>query len=544
MNDEEIDIKTLIIRDYAEFINTNWEPPTYNDLEDIGYTRSMIRHHFGNITKLHDQVISSGLITEVSTPNQLFNKNQKIPSDKKRFIVTTAVADSVAHYGFIESLRKYAEVNDAQIVVLPCESKVNSFQNDSAVFDPIFFSEDILIVNQDISLNDNIILRSIQISANQIKPITGMSRFGSREGSYIFASPKQFLEYVPSSVRGKNYAIMTPGACTKPNYMKDVRYVSKRLAYIADQDHTLGAIIVEIEDESLFHFRQIQADENGNFIDLGKKYSADSVEEGIETTLILGDIHGVNVDIDVISAFTRDFNHLVVKNVVCHDIFDGISISHHIITPGKKSKRFKESSVNDLLYEEALETFRIAQYLWKSFDPDDLLIVKSNHDEVIDRWIDESRFIYEPQNYRAGLELAIAKYDGGKDLLEKAMEMAAESLLEKSESEKAKYLIEKFTFLQRDDSVKISGVEIAAHGDLGQNGSRASLAQLEKIYGKCVIGHSHSAAIHRGVFRVGTFSKLDMGYNVGPTSWTHTGALLYEDGSCQLVNYVNDKFYL
>lgn len=541
---EEIDVKPLIIKDYAEFINTNWEPPTYNDLEELGHTRSTIRHHFGNITKLHEQVLDSGLITEVSTTSQLFGKNQKIPSDKKRFIVTTAVADSKAHLGFIGSLKNYANLNNAQIVVLPCESKVNSFQNDSAVFDPIFFEDDIIVVDKDISLNDNIILRSIQISANQIKPITGLSRFGSREGSYIFASPKQFLEYVPSSKRGKNYAIMTPGACTIPNYMKDVRYMSKRLAYIADQDHTIGAIIVEIEDDKIFHFRQIQANSKGEFIDLGIKYSQDFVDDNIETTLIPGDLHGVNVDPEVLFAFTDDFKHLKVKNVVCHDIFDGVSISHHIITPGKKSKRFKESPINDLLYDEALETFLTANYLLKTLKPVDLLIVKSNHDEVIDKWIDEARFIYEPQNYRAGLELAITKYDSDKDLLEKSMEMAAENLLTEEESKEAKKTIESFTFLKRDESIKISGVEIAAHGDLGQNGSRASMAQLEKIYGRCVIGHSHSGAIQRGVFRVGTFSKLDMGYNVGPTSWTHTAALLYEDGSCQLVNYVNGNFYL
>ena len=41
------------------------------------------------------------------------------------------------------------------------------------------------------------------------------------------------------------------------------RYVSKRLSYIADHDHTIGALIVEIEDDKYFHFRHVQADEEG-----------------------------------------------------------------------------------------------------------------------------------------------------------------------------------------------------------------------------------------------------------------------------------------
>ncbi|MFK5283800.1 hypothetical protein ACI3PL_29915, partial [Lacticaseibacillus paracasei] len=67
---------------------------------------------------------------------------------------------------------------------------------------------------------------------------------------------------------------MTTGACTLPKYY-DNKFVSKRLSYIADHDHTIGAIIVEIENDKLFHFRQIQADENGSFIDYGVQYNPD-----------------------------------------------------------------------------------------------------------------------------------------------------------------------------------------------------------------------------------------------------------------------------
>ena len=98
-------------------------------------------------------------------------------------------------------------------------------------------------------------------------------------------------------------------------------------------------------------------------------------------------------------------------------------------------------------------------------------------------------------------------------------------------------------FLDRNSSFNISGIQLAAHGDLGVNGAKPSLNGLEEAYGNCVIGHNHSAAIQRGVFRVGTMSKLEMGYNRGPSSWTQTNCIVYDNGQRQLVNYINGEYY-
>lgn len=545
MNEQDDSVKSLILKDYVNLVNETWEIPSYSKMMRLGHTKAAIRHHYGNITELHDYAVTQGLLTSVSSKDVFSNKSE-LPVDKKIFVITTAVADSQVHPEFLASLKHFARLKDAQIVVLPCEDKVNSFQNDTAVFDPALADPSIFVVHQDTNINENLFLCSIQVSASQIKPITGLSRIGSREGSYIFASPKQFLEYVPTANQGKNYTIMTPGACTIPNYMRNTRYMSKRLSYIANNDHTLGAIIVEVESDKIFHFRHIQAAEDGSFIDLGVRYRGDApAEHMVPTTVILGDLHGVNHDVDVLKAFVDGFAELNIKRLVLHDTFDGLSISHHIQEPGSRSARFKSSPVSDVLVDEAFETFKIVKKLTKDLAPEETIIVKSNHDEVIDKWIDQARFIDEPQNYRIGLELAAFKYDGIGDLLQMAMKLG---ILHNQDdfvfSEEDKETFRKLTFLKRDQPYKVGGVEIGAHGDLGSNGSKATLAQVEKIYGRCVVGHAHTAAIQRGVFRVGTFSKLNMNYNRGPSSWTQTAALLYEDGTCQLVNFINGKFYL
>jgi hypothetical protein len=222
---------------------------------------------------------------------------------------------------------------------MPAESISNSFEKKTAVFDKEFNSDKYLFVQEDTPLNNNISLCSIQVSAKQVKPITGLSRLGRREGSYVFASPKQFLEYIPSgNNRDKNYSIMTPGSCTLPNYYSET-FVSKRISYIAGHDHQMGAVIIEIEDDDIFHFRQIQCEDDGSFIDMGKQYSHNKKTKRVPVNAIMGDIHGVQADEDAIGMFATLFATMDLRSLYLHDIFDGYSISHHIRDISEKSKR-------------------------------------------------------------------------------------------------------------------------------------------------------------------------------------------------------------
>ena len=69
-------------------------------------------------------------------------------------------------------------------------------------------------------------------------------------------------------------------------------------------------------------------------------------------------------------------------------------------------------------------------------------------------------------------------------------------------------------------------------------GGRGSLQTYEKSVYNAVVALAHSAAIKQKVFRVGTTSEMDMGYNHGLSSWTRTCCLVYEDGTKQLINFI------
>lgn len=523
--DLEKDIETQIIQAYKEIVKKKKSLPVYNDFLIFDIPRTKIRYYFGGIENLHAHMSEhhgdfiSNFFSDVSS---VFSPERSVSMGHERYVITTAVADSKAHDGFLSTLRLYCNENNAQLVIMPCESITNSFENKKAVFDPIFSDPSIKVVTEDIEINENFSLCSIQVSAKQIKSITGLSRLGNREGSYVFASPKQFLEYVPSgNSRGKNYAIMTPGACTKPNYYTET-FVSKRLSYIANADHTIGAIIVNVIDDQIFDFRQIQADEDGSFIDMGVQYKPDGSTNQVESNIIFGDIHSAYIDDEALEYFIDKFKDLSINNVFLHDVFDAYSISHHVKDISERSERFMKGM--DSLEEEVELTFDTLKYVDEKFSPKRINIVKSNHDEFLDRYLAEGRYVDDPQNHFFSLKIAPNLFYE-KDILRSAFELVGD-------------VPGHWNFLSREDSFKIAGVECAAHGDLGMNGAKCSLNSLEKIYGNCVTGHTHSAAIQRGVFRVGTLSKLYMRYNRGPSSWTHTSCILYENGQRQLINYI------
>lgn len=545
-NDEIDNEIEQIELEYLRIMNEIRDFPSYSHLGLVGITKDKIRTKFGGITNLKtkmDTKYSAEISKIFATINSVFKDEKSarnLIGKTQRYVITTAVAGAPADLNFLSAVKSYADKNNASIIIMPCESTTNSFETKTAIFDKEFSKADYFFVTEDSHLCANLSLCSIQVSASQVKPITGLARIGKRSGSYVFASPKQFLEYYPNgNIKGNNYAIMTPGACTKPQYFSET-FVSKRLSYVAENDHSIGAIIVEIcDDNHHFHFRQIQSAADGSFTDLGTQFNSDGTTETVSAIAVLGDIHGVNCDASALAVFSLDLARKGIKisSLFLHDLFDGKSINHHESTIGAAAKNSMHGKSS--LKTEIEETAIVFLNLIQQIDPGKVFVVKSNHDEFLDRYLKEGRYLKDPENHYTALKLATAPFEN-EDILERAlMKMSLKWTADRLAAYK-----DKITFLDRHSSCKIAGIELASHGDLGNNGARSSLNGLEITYGKCVVGHTHSAAIQRGVFRVGTMSKLEMDYNRGPSSWTHTNALVYNNGQVQLLNYMNGSYFV
>jgi len=251
-----------IIDNYANFVSNNGYLPTMADLVEEGSASRTISTHFNGLDGLDEKArekypkVFSKVIDELSFTDDQFKSLKDEVKKYKKFVITSAVTGCDVHQQSLDSLKNYCKRNNAKLLILPCSDPAASRGRSKWQLDPKLDKKS--IVFRDLNLNDKFFISTIKLSAKQINPLTGLSRIGQRSGSFCYASPKQALEYVANSMAKKQpRALMTTGAITKPQYETE-RYMSDRTAYIADHDHIMGAIVVEIKNNREFFFRQLQ----------------------------------------------------------------------------------------------------------------------------------------------------------------------------------------------------------------------------------------------------------------------------------------------
>jgi len=533
--------KPEIINAFKDFVKKNKRLPNTREFLEYQISRTAIRHNFGSISQLktymkeeHPECFK-GVISDSLFDPQKFKQINDLVKGSNRFVITTAVVNSPIHTKFFKTLKVYCKANKSTLLIVPC---ANPGQGDDWILDPALANEH--IIGHDLSLNKNIHIRMIQLSAKQIDPTTGLSRLSQKDGAFIYASPKQRLQFIPTGNEKLPHPIMTTGAVTSADYETDV-YMSKRTSYLANFDHVLGALIVELDPEGKYFYRQVQAEPNtGRFFDLGKYYSPNGkIEKLGAEALIMGDYHAGEHELSAKQAWKEVCSEVGVRNLVGHDVFNGKWNNHHDMNKTVTKAQLSEDKRMGLEEELSIVNTEVSELL--TWIPGKFIFVKSNHDEVLDRYLQDGRYLTDPSNLRFASQL-IAPMIDRKDPLAYAL-VNLPKLSNKKVAELKEF--RRIIFLKRDESFKIAGVELGSHGDKGANGSKGgSLLTFEKAYGPCVIGHAHTPEVLRSVWRVGTTSKLKLDYNVGASSWFHTSCLLYSDGSRQMINSINGKWRL
>jgi hypothetical protein len=502
-----------IIATYILQVKELGRHPIAAEMNRAGVHATCIQLRFGNMRGLTTYMLShhsdafDHLFTDSEFTPERFNKTLKTISKYKRFVITTALAGGKVDRKFLASVKSYCLEKKALLLIIPIADPVSNRSSASMgmAFDPVY---------DDIKLNDNFYISGLRLQAKHINPYTGLQRIARKTGNFVYGSPKQSLEYVASETYPT--ALMTTGALTYSDYSTEL-YVSQRTAYIADKDHLMGALVVEIADTKRFYFRQLQSNVSGEFVDLAVLYSGDK-RRPVKSLFSFPDLHSYGRDKKLVSEVWSD----VVKTLGCvslaiHDAFDGQSCNHHI--KAKHYTRHKTHvSVSDEL-DELAQTLKEVEK-WGA----EINIVKSNHDDFLDQWIDAGDYVKEPINAKIGHRAWLVK-DSGMDLLKWALEERGVNV--------------KHVGLK--DSLIYGGIECGKHGHLGANGSRGSIGEHEKSYIASTTGHSHTAGIKGSAWVIGTSTGIGKdapSYAKGASSWTQTACLNYETGHRQLISSV------
>lgn len=531
------DKKQNIIDKYLEIAKNKKALPNYADFMDHSITRDMIKHHYSNITKLHEFVeknFQKKLKSRIVKGSDVFD-SKKFESSvaisynmSQKYIVTTAVSGKAVHKGFFSTLKNFCKSKGYKLIIIPC---VDSNKNQETTFDPVLNDPDVIFATKNTMLTVNIGLMTIKINSNQVNPLNGLARLGNRGTSLIYASPKQALESVPLPNINQNHFIMTTGAITCgesfTSQNSKVQNLIKKTDVISEWDHVLGAIIIDND-----WFTQIQADKRGRFSHLGKLYNG-NMELDTEVHAILGDMHAGETCPVVLQTYEKLASTINISNQYLHDFFSGYSISHHDHgIPLKMAAKYGYSGNRSSLAIELETGARLLEQL-SNCGSGRIVRVKGNHDEVLEKYLERGNYVHDKQNHKIALHLAL-QYLEKHDVLQFAYSHYA-NLDPSVES--------RIDWLDRNSNHTISGCQLAAHGDLGPNGTFASLVSLEKCFGNAIVGHSHSSAILRGIMRMGTFTRLRLSYNKGSSNWNNSLALLHpKTRTKQLLHMIDGSF--
>tara|TARA_R110000772_G_scaffold17946_3_gene50089 strand:+ start:201114 stop:202817 length:1704 start_codon:yes stop_codon:yes gene_type:complete len=500
---------------------------------------------------------------EVDSPELKKAKKRSFNKKAKRFIITWAQNDTPIHLEFLNNIEHYAKEINADIHVI-----AGRYKNPTSVFTDKshdMWSESVQqyldAARHDIHKYVSI-MSDVKVQPTAINPMTGLQGM-SGINSCIFGSPKVQMEMIPVLEKAKPKMMLTTGACTVKNY------TDSKAGKKGEFHHTLGFVIVEIKDDKIFYMRQVTAEDNGNFTDLyyntrfkGTKepivFEGDTIAEQLgnksdwvrahcgarpvelvgKTTVkrikkieacILGDIHYGHHDNRVLKKTYKLLDKVKPNHVILHDVFDGDSISHHAMKDPFIQYGKEVHGTNDL----GREVDFMMKKLKKFEKYDNVVIVRSNHDDFLDRWLKLGDWKKQPTYKNSPLYM---EYSG--ILLRQYAETPED--IKGVIPELINRIFPKFITLGRRDSYRVKDWELGQHGDYGSNGSRGSLVQMRKLNTKIVVGHYHSPGRKDGAIAVGTSTRLRVGYNQGPSSWAQSHVIIHEDGKAQHIVFISD----
>lgn len=478
----------------------------------------------------------------------------------KGLVVTAAQYGAEVNVDALNSLKAYAKSKGYLLAVMPIRygrlhiynKQLDEWELKMELSTIITEDPEILVLPVDrnhpnenlFPFGEHVVLNAMRINPTRKKPLTALD---ASEGtlSQIVASPKMHFAPVPVSSERETVPKVhhSTGSITYPDYDEHVAGIK------AAEVHCYGGLLVERDEKDHFHIRQLLANDQGEFYDIdGTFYAGENVTpltkkrgkagklESVVEALVLGDYHNVLTDPVARAAVFGKGGQIDVlrpKWVILHDFFDGWSISHHHERNNLVKQRKCDIGTNRLAWELNAAIIEL-RWMMSQYPDVKFVMVSSNHNEHLDRYLLEKRYEKDTHNARIGNELYWLCVDNPD---KSAFQLYVESRLDSDE-------LKHITFLQRDDDFIVHGIDLSLHGDVGPKGARGSAVNIDRIGHRSIIGHSHCPAILDKCWQVGTMSLLRLEYNSGPSDWMHTNAVLYKNGQRQLIHLIAGKWHV
>jgi len=503
--------------------------------KELGIPRTTFRRH---IARIEQDIFTTQAMDKAVTV-------RRPRSGVKRFILSAAQDGTELDHAFLDNLEAYAEYLGATIKVAKFTYGIRS----DAEYHPRL---DGYLSDRRLDIAGKLLFcAEVNTVPTAVNPLSGMETY-TRSQWGIFPHTKMQLQSIPTMKGSPAKIIMTTGCVTKPNY------IQRKAGIKAEFHHVIAAVLVEVDSDGDVFCRHLVADADGSFQDLDIFVSDGAVSTGHNVEAITwGDIHHEKIDPVVAqSCWGLEYNKLNLgtpatpypqddtvldvlrpKYQFFHDIIDFKARNHHNSKdPHFRYRMFVDDTEN--VYHGIYAASVFLNYCERSFCTS--VVVESNHDMALERWLREADYRSDPINAEYFLLLQAEKY---RSIREKDDRWSPLEWTMKKMGE----INDRIIFLREEDSYRIcrdhgEGIECGIHGHLGANGAKPSPKSYTRMGPKANTAHTHSANIIDGIYTAGVSGSLEMGYNKGLSSWTHSHIITYSNGKRCIVTMAGPKW--
>lgn len=520
MMDERIPSREELIED-LEYVKEQYliETGSFEKLprkyyrEHGTYPDKFFEAEFGNWTNFRNSIDFEVRVYK----KRDFQDIRKKHCEPGKYFITTLPIGGEVDRNFFETIKHYCMINNAELLIMVSDGVLASHYMTEDIYEEFYE----YFVSR-VYFNSNLIARNMGLKPKQVSKLDRFYRVGQKVYSLIIPSVKQMYKTVPQ-IQGK-----FPHVMASTGSMAHLEYPEDSTGVLAEQDHVMGGLIIEIEDDTYFHIRQVQCNESGGFYDLNTYYYLNTTERS-RVEAIASEPHFGAEDWTSLQGTLDIIHYTGCKRLFLHDMYDLRSINHH---EGKKILDRMERPNHQKFLKTELRYIgkQLSKFVRECPEDLEIFVVESNHDYFLYKWLNESLFSRDEHNIELAIEL-FHYHNQSKHPIETYLK-------------KHFPLLEKLNFLGLE-GYNINGVEWGLHGHQGTNGGRGSIPSVEKYCGFATRAHSHMPEIMRGIFNIGCDCLLKQHYNKGGgSSWLPANVIQHPDGSRQLIVKIDGKWRL
>lgn len=486
-----------------------------NEQRTVKHAREKAR-----IEKLKNLPLSAGC-------NKSNEHIQYLPHGK--YVLTSAQNNTDIDQSMLDSLITFCKENGAQLLIGRLTYNKNGFaQPDINNEDGgLWYTPQVkpYLVSGHICLGaKHHFIADANIMPTAKNPLVGFAGIvPAGENAYLPAT-KISLKVEAALKNAKVKILASTGTVTKRNY------ILRKVGATAAIEHNIGALYINTETNELRHLEQMEG--FTGFYDLNKIYTSKDCDNVVNHVAAFqpGDIHAEKVEQRNIAKVRQLILTLKPKALLIHDLCDFSSRNHHNI---KDPAFIHRQHVNNNTVKGDLKAVSsvLDSLINVTTEDCDIHVIESNHDLAINTYLKNSDFKLDPVNAVTYLTCMLALYkhqektgNGNFNMLKFAYKHIG----------RGKFT-EKINFHETDESVMISGVEMGNHGHNGVNGSRGSPIQFRALGVAMNTGHTHTPGITGKVYTAGVTASLEMGYNLGASSWAIAHIVTYVNGQRQIL---------